>query len=55
MRQAWRRLRCYLGGHQDVRAIPHMEVCEMPWIPGHAFQMMGVVDRVCAYCDSDWL
>lgn len=55
MRLWLRRVRCYLGGHQDLRKIPHMEICENPRLPGHAFAMMGKVDMVCAYCDSDWL
>jgi hypothetical protein len=48
-------VRCYLGGHQDVRAIPHREVCETPWETEHLALTEGEVDRVCAYCDSDWL
>lgn len=55
MRSALRRVHCLLSGHQEVRCIPHWELCEIPWKLGHKEETRGLFDQVCAHCDSDWL
>lgn len=56
-REILRGLRCRIFGHRDVRAIPHAEICEHPWNRDHDGVDVADIppDRLCRYCDSDWL